>query len=150
MENVGLRGKVFARAINPDGTVKQEWGGTNTVCANGKTLVASRLINDITPGSPYDWIGIGSQDDAENVLHSGLIGEVYGRIGNTTVSGAQIGSLASFIGSFAITGAVTITEYGLFDRANLGAGSMFGRSSGTGIALVSGDFLEVTYQAQVG
>lgn len=143
-ENFGLKGHVYTKVIKPDGEIIEN-NFQNIVVADGKTNVAGMLILDTGGGDAYDFIGIGSGESVAAVTDTGLLHEVYSRIAS---SGAQIGSLASFIGSFAISGTIGITEYGLFNAAT--AGSMLSRASGTAVALTSGDFLEVNWQVTVG
>lgn len=143
-ENIGLKGEIFAKIIKPNGKII-EYNYPNLVVADGKTNIAGMLIADNAPGDAYDYIAIGTGSTTPDVTDTDLVNEVYARI-NT--SGAQLGSVASFTGSFAISGTVAITEYGLFNAAT--AGSMLSRISGATVTLGDGDFLEINHRITVG
>lgn len=141
-ENCGLQGEITAKAIRSDGTI-DVMKNHNIVVSDGKTTVANLIGAD--SANAFDYIGIGLGSDVEAVTNGSLFSEVYGRIDSENTA---TGSVASFNGSFAISGSAEITEYGLFNAST--NGSMLSRASGNTLSLTSGDFLEVTWQITVG
>ena len=139
MDNIGIKGWFDITKINPDGTMNN-FHVPNTVVADGKMTIASLIVNDVANPDAFDYLAIGSGISAVVVENSGLKNEVYGRINS---SGAVIGSVCTFTGSFAISGTIGISEYGIFNSPS--AGSMLARASGTTIDANNGDFLTVSY-----
>ncbi len=144
MENIGMKGWFDVTKTSPDGT-QEKFFVPNIVVADGKTSVASMIGSDTASAVAFDHLAIGSGEQAAVLLNSGLIHEFYGRVDG---SGAVIGSHATFTGSFGISGTVSISEYAVFNAVT--AGSMLARASGTGVAAISGDYLELTYTVVVG
>lgn len=143
-EGFGMKGHIYLKVMRADGTI-EERDFPNIVVNDGRSNMASRLVNDITPGSAYDYIGIGIGSTTPVVTQSTLVNEVMARINS---SGTAVGSVASFVGAFSISGTTDITEYGLFNKST--TGSMLSRASGTTLNLVSGETLEVTWDITVG
>lgn len=144
MDSLGMKGWFDISKISPTGE-KESFHIPNTIVADGKSCLASMLGSDNASAVAFDWIAIGSGTDAAVVTQTALVHEAYGRV---DASGAVIGSLCTFTGSFGISGTFTSSEYGIFNATS--AGSMLCRASGTGVSLTSGDYLTITYNVIVG
>lgn len=144
-ENFGLKGRLKNKITRADGTV-EHFTINNTIVNDGRATVAALIVEDAGAGSPaFDDIGIGTGDTNALVTDTTLEAEIMSRQDS---EGTVSGSLCSFVGSFDMTGTVSVAEYGLFNAAT--AGSMLARATGTAISLGSEDNLQVTWQIQVG
>lgn len=112
----------------------------NTVVGAGKSSVASMIVSGVSSAVAFQWLAIGSGSSPPSLTDTALENECYGRINS---SGAAIGSLCTFTGSFGISGNIAISEYGVFNNSS--AGSMLCRASGTSVNFISGDILTLTY-----
>ena len=137
-----LTGKYKIKAITKRGVIYKEI--ENTITSVGKTTVAD-LINYDGSANKFRYIGIGIGSSTPALSDTALGTEVYGRIDAT---GTTNGSVSQFTANFSITGAVDITEYGVFNASS--AGSLLSRASGTAISLANGDSLDVTSQITIG
>lgn len=146
MDKFGLEGRFHVVKQTPDGKI-ETLNIPNMVVANGKTTVSSRIVADLvgTAGSSFDFLAIGTGTAEPELTNSGLKTEIMGRIDS---EGTSTGSMAQFIGSFGISGTVSVTEYAVFNKSS--AGSMLCRATGTALNLSSGDFLTLTYQVITG
>lgn len=144
MDNFGLKGNFKIVKISPDGT-REVREFPNVVTNDGKKTLAGLIPIDVSAGSRFDYLAIGIGSTTPSATQTALVSEVYGRI---DAVGTATGSQASFNGSFAITGAVDVTEYAVFNSST--NGSMLCRGSAAVTSAVSGDFVEVTYNITAG
>ena len=95
--------------------------------------------------------GIGTTNTAENVADTALAAELSAsynpndtRATGTLAEGATA-NIYRTVGTNVVDGAVTIVEHGIFSQAATGGGVLLDRSIFAGIALVSGNSLQTTY-----
>ena len=138
-ENINLTGRFKVVRHTPDGFVEERFT-ENTVVNDGKTTVASLILSDVVAGSRFDYLAIGLGSTAAEVTQTALVSEVYSRIAGT---GTLTGSTATLSGAFGISGTVSISEYGVFNKSTVG--SMLCRASGTALSCTSGDTVGVEY-----
>jgi len=143
-EQFGLRGR-FRLENQRTGEVREI---PNTIMNVGKSSVSSYIAGDVSAADEFDWIGIGTSGLSPAATQTTLGSE---RIRNPTTSSQQTttttNDTARFIGSFGISGTHTIQEAGVFNAAS--NGSMLARATFAGLNVVSGDFINATYDITV-
>ena len=118
----------------------------NTVVTEGKALMAGLLVADVG-GTGIDFMAIGT-GSSTIVAGDTTLGTESVRVGTagtrTTTTTTQ--DTATLIGSFSISGNLSLNEAGLFDAASLG--SMLSRTTYATISAVSGDSVNATWDVQ--
>ena len=138
MENIGLKGRFHIVKHTMLGD--EEIWSDNTVVNDGKATIANFILKDVAIGSRFDHLAIGLGSTTPAATQTALVSEVYTRVDGT---GTLAGSTATLSGQFDISGAVSISEYAVFNL--VAAGSMLCRASGTAISAVSGDSIGIEY-----
>lgn len=135
------------------GVVYRDYGmiGCRLVTNNGVAFIIDTLQN-VIEAEIMRYHGIGTNATAEAQADSALGAElstVYGT-DNTRAAGTQVeGATANIfrtVGSNSVDGSATITEHGLLSQQATGGGVLFDRTVFAGIAVVSGNVLQTTYE----
>jgi hypothetical protein len=120
-----------------------------TLVNAGKAINAARMIanTQVAPG----FIAIGSGSTAESAAQTALVTEYttgtwtgYARVSTTgtQVTVNQTNDTAQWVATFTAPAAETVAEAGNFDAST--TGNMLIRGTFTGVALASGDSIQIT------
>ena len=146
-EKFGLSGRLRLQHVRA-GCIVNDIDKSNTIMDIGRSCMAAMLGSDIASPVAFDFIGIGTSGLTAAVTQSTL-GSEQVRVGTTSAlatSGVS-NDTARFIGSFAISGTLSIQEAGIFNATS--AGSMLCRTTFTTISVVSGDAINATWDVTV-
>ena len=146
MEKATLIGK-FHIALFDQNKLIEERDVFNTVMNAGKAEMSGLLLKDVG-GQAFDYVAIGTGTTAPNITQTALVGEKYrnactGSQQTTTVTN----DTARLTCSIAITATATMSEAGVFNSSS--AGDMLARTTFSGLAVSSGNTLQVGYSIQV-
>jgi len=120
----------------------------NTIMDVGRSAVASMIGSDVASTVAFDYMSIGISGIAAAVAQTAL-GSEQVRVLTTsaqTTSGVT-NDTATFIGSFGISGTHSIVEAGIFNATS--AGSMLARTTFAALSVISGDFINGTWDVTV-
>jgi hypothetical protein len=146
MEKATLIGK-FHIALFDENKLIEERDVFNTVMNAGKAEMSGLLLTDVG-GQAFDYVSVGTGTTAPNITQTALVGEKYrnactGSQQTTTVTN----DTARLTCSIAITATNTMSEAGVFNSSS--AGDMLARTTFSGLAVSSGNTLQVGYSIQV-
>lgn len=145
-EKATLQGKFHIALVRNNGIV-EERENFNTVMAGGKSLLSGLMLTDVG-GTACDHIAIGTGTTAPATSQTALVGEKYrnactGSQQTTTVTN----DTARLTCSISITASNTMSEAGIFNSSS--GGVMFARATYSGLAVNSGDSLNVGYSVTI-
>ncbi len=151
-DTIKLSGEIDLLLRDMYGNLKEERHIKNTVTAAGKTMLAGLMLIDVS-GTAFDYIAIGTGTPTATALGvecstnggarrggADVVGTVVS-IGTGTNNGSQ------WVTTFTFTGALAITEEGIFNLA--AAGTMLASQSFSVLNVANGDTLQISHQVQV-
>lgn len=148
-DKAGLKGRLRMSLVR-DNKVITNIDITNTIMNVGKAVVSSFIGSDISIGNAFDYIAIGTSGITAAATQT-ILGSEQQR--EATVSSQQTVSTtndtARFIGSFAVSGTLSIQEAGIFNVTTPEAGSMLARTTFTALNVISGDAINATWDVTV-
>ena len=147
-DKTGLSGRLRISHIR-DNKVLNNIDTTNTIMNVGKSVVSSFIGNDITTGTEFDYVSIGTSGLAAAATQTTLGSEQLreGTVSSQTTK-TSTDDTATFIGSFLMSGTHSIQEAGIFNAST--AGSMLARTTFSALSVVSGDAINATWDVTVG
>jgi hypothetical protein len=118
--------------------------------AGGTKVIDFMRANDVATGQAFKYHGLGTGTNAENVADTTLQTELTTQYNpdNTRATGSQTNNGALVyrtVGTNTLDAGATIAEHGILSQAATGGGTLLDRSQFTGVALLSGDSLQSTY-----
>lgn len=119
-----------------------------TITAAGLAEIAALSVADVG-GDGWDYIAVGVGTPGATTLGSESSTNGGARRGGADVTGTRTttttaNDTAQFVTTFTFTGALALTEAGLFNAAE--AGDMLASQSFDAVNVVSGDTLQITWQ----
>jgi hypothetical protein len=119
-----------------------------TITAAGLAEIAALSVADVG-GDGWDYIAVGVGTPGATTLGSESSTNGGARRGGADVTGTRIttttaNDTAQFVTTFTFTGALALTEAGLFNAAE--AGNMLASQSFDAVNVVSGDTLQITWR----
>ena len=148
-------GRLHARVLNPDGSVKLDYGlvATRVVTTAGANAIVGAFQNTVELNN-FKFHALGTGAAAEAVGDTALGAELTTqyqvdgtRATGTTVEGASANIFRS-VATVTVDAPAAITEHGLFSQATAG-GTLFDRSVFAVINLAPSDSLELTYELSI-
>lgn len=148
-------GLLYAKLIKSDGDVL-DYGivSTRVITTVGAGFIVDAFQN-IVEVENMKFHGIGTNAAAEAAGDTALGAELTTQLNpdntratGTTTEGAS-GNIYRTVGTNVVDAGVTITEHGIFSSATVAAGVLLDRSVFGGIAMVSTDSLQTTYELTV-
>ena len=143
-EKVKLTGVITLIARHADGTIFAKRRIKNTVTSAGKTLAATLLYGTGTAFSAIA-IGVGTPSGTALGSESTTNGGARRSGANVTTSNPS-GAIAQWATIFTFSGALAITEEGIFNSGTGGAGTMLASQSFSVINVANLDTLTITHQ----
>ena len=164
-----IQGHITLVATDPDGHIKAYRQTDNIVVNRGADCVTRLLFGGNSVGrgagsgtgncigtltAPWTTIAIGTTATAEAATDKALGSEILSgtdaglarAVGTVTYTNATTGtSVAVITNQFTASTSQTVAESGLFNGTTVSTAGMFAHKAFTGIALVSGDKLTVTW-----
>jgi len=122
-----LTGHVTVRLLDQDGLVRGEVNQANTIVDAGRTLIGQRLIGN--PGAgPISHIAVGSSNAAATPADTALGSEINSIARAPIVAQPLQAGIGLRVGAqLTSPTSLSISEAGLFNAANHGAGVMYNR-----------------------
>lgn len=142
-----LEGYYKAICRGPNGEIKGQTEGHNTITSVGKEFLASFLGSAVAGASTFTmrYIGVGTVSTAEADTDTALGNEVGRHTGVVSYISNQIYQVKATFATGSATG--DISEYGLFSSNS--AGTMLSRDTESTLAIGANDTLEVTAQITI-
>ena len=143
-DNLTMKGVIHFLGKHADGTIFCDKTIYNTVTAVGKNQMALLAYGS---GTAFTAIAIGVGSPSTTAL-----GSESSTNGGTRRSGANVtetipvSGTAQWVTTFTFTGALAITEEGIFNSASTGAGTMLASQSFSAINVIATDTLQITHQ----
>ena len=152
LENVKLSGEIRMVLKDKYGNLKDNRLIKNTITTLGKAELAGLLLIDIS-GTAFDYIAIGVGTGGTTALNSECVSDGGERRGGADVVGTRVTTTvtddtAQLVTTFTFTGALAITEEGIFNAA--AAGVMLAYQSFSVLNVADGDTLAITHKIKVG
>lgn len=145
-KEVKLKGTITLVARHANGKIFAKRTIKNTVTAAGKAVVAALMVGDVG-GTAFDAIAIGVDTPSTTALGSESTTNGGARRSGANVTGTvPSGSTGQWVTVFTFTGALAITEEGIFNNATAGAGAMLASQTFAAINVANTDTLTVTHQ----
>jgi hypothetical protein len=146
-DKAGLRGVLSLHQVR-SGEVINSVSIPNTIMNVGKSVVSSFIGSDIATGVAFDYMSIGTSGLAAAATQT-ILGSEQVRVGTASAHATTTttNDTARFIGSFAISGTLSIVEAGIHNAAS--AGSMLARTTFTALNVISGDAINATWDVIV-
>jgi len=120
----------------------------NTIMNVGKSSLASMLGSDVTSTVAFDYMSVGISGIAAVATQTALGSEQVRVLTTSTQTTSGVtNDTATFIGSFGVSGTHSIVEAGIFNAAS--AGSMLARTTFSALSVISGDFINGTWNVTV-
>lgn len=135
-------------ADEPDETVCAE----DLIVNNGRVHIAQRMTGDDTVSSKMNYMAVGTVSTAAALANTTLTGEVqrkalavYSATANNVVT-----AVCTFGGNADSVTSIAMVEFGLFNHASSGQGTMMQRVVAAAVTLADSDLVKVTLQTNVG
>ena len=144
MERIILKGKIHFLGKHVNGEVFCNKTIDNTITTAGKTLAATLLYGT---GTAYSALAIGSSSGGTTALSAEILTSGGLRRGDADVTKSNpSGAIAQWLTLFTFTGALAITEEGIFNSSVSSSGTMLACQTFGAINVVDTDTLQVTHQ----
>ena len=150
-DNCKLSGEINLLLKDKNGKVKLNRTIKNTITDAGKAALAGLLLLDVS-GTAFDYIAIGVGSPSATALGSESTTNGGTRRGGADVVGTRVtttvaNDTAQFVTTFTFTGALAITEEGIFQ---VSTGSiMLASQSFAAVNVGDGDILQITHKVKV-
>ena len=150
-DSLRLVGRTHLVFRHKDGTIFAEIDKPNTVTTVGKQLLAKLVVADVGE-TGVDYIAIGVGTPSATALGSESTTNGGTRRGAANVTGTNetttlTGDTAQWVTTFTFTGALVLTEAGLFNGA--GADTMLASQSFGAVTTADTDTLQITWKVKV-
>lgn len=150
-EEIKLCGEIHFLLKNKDGVVKEERTIQNTITTLGKAAIAGLMLADVG-GTAFDYIAIGVGTPSDTALGSESTTNGGARRGAANVTGTQVtttltNDTAQWVTTFTFTGALAITEEGIFNAAS--TGTMLASQTFSAINVADTDTMTITHKVKV-
>ena len=151
LEGIKLSGRLHLVARHKDGTVFADIDIPNTITTVGKQLLAKLMAVDVGE-TGIDYIAVGVGTPSATALGSESTTNGGTRRGGANVTGSNetttlTGDTAQFLTTFTFTGALVLTEAGLFNGS--GANTMLASQSFAALNVADTDTLQITWKIKV-
>ena len=151
MESVKLVGEIRLVHRDKKGNLREDRLIKNTITTIGKAQLARLMTADIT-GTSFDWIAVGVGTAGATALGSESTTNGGARRGGADVVGTIVTTTltddtAQFVTTFTFTGALALTEEGIFNAA--AGGCMLASQSFAAVNVADGDTLAITHKIKV-
>jgi hypothetical protein len=145
-EYLKLRGTINLVAKHSNGVTFCERTIHNTVTTAGKNAVAGLIVTDVS-GTAFDAVAIGVGTPGTTALGSESVTNGGTRRSGVNVTGTvPTSGTAQWVTTFTFTGALAITEEGIFNSTTSNAGTMLASQSFSAINVIATDTLQITHQ----
>ena len=151
IEKVKLIGQIHLVLRNKRGRVKEDRLIGNTIAAVGKAELDGLMIVDVG-GTGFDYIALGIGTPAATALGSESTTNGGARRGGVDVTGTRVTTTTAddtgqLVTTFTFTGALALTEAGIFNAAN--AGTMLASQSFSVLNVADTDTLAITWRIKI-
>lgn len=146
MDTIKINGKLNIDKVSNNKV--ENFKVPNTVVTLGKEQIAIRIVSGTYAlPDPYRWMSIGTGSDtivASDTTLGTEVQRIPSDLGSTTTT-STTNDTSRWIGSFGIIATNTINEAGLFNASGVDLGSMLSRTTFADISVISGDWINVTW-----
>jgi hypothetical protein len=151
IDPVKLTGELRMVLKDKYGNLKEDRTIKNTITSVGKAELAGLLLIDIS-GTAFDYIAIGTGTPGATALGVECTTNGGARRGGADVVGTRVqtttaNDTAQLVTTFTFTGALAITEEGIFNAAT--SGTMLASQSFSVLNVADGDTLAITHKVKV-
>jgi len=151
IEKVKLIGKIHLVLRDKKGRVKEDRLIGNTITAVGKAELAGLMVVDVG-GTGFDYIAVGTGTPSATALGSESTTNGGARRGGADVTGTRITTTITddtgqLVTTFTFTGALALTEAGIFNAAS--AGTMLASQSFSVLNVADTDTLAITWRIKL-
>ncbi len=125
----------------------------NTITSVGKAAMAGLLIVDVG-GTAFDYIALGVGSPSATLLGSESSTNGGGKRGGANVVGTRVtttttNDTAQLVTTFTFTGALALTEAGVFNAAGVDTGTMLASQSFSVLNVANTDTLAITWKIKI-
>jgi len=151
-DSVKLRGEIRLVLKDKNGNLREDRLIKNTITAVGLTQLARLMVLDVA-GTAFDYIAIGTSTPGATALGGEATASGGARRGGADVTGTIVSigtgtnNGAQFVTTFTFTGALALTEEGIFNASS--GGTMLASQSFAALNVADGDTLAITHKIQV-
>ncbi len=151
IENIKLSGELRMVLRDKYGKIKEKRIIKNTITTVGKAELAGLMLIGVS-GTAFDYIAIGTGTPTTTALGSESTGSGGARRGGADVTGTRVtttltNDTAKWVTTFTFTGALAITEEGIFNAA--AAGTMLASQSFSVLNVADSDTLALDHRVKV-
>jgi len=151
VDSIKLVGEIRLVLKDRHGNLKEDRLIKNTITSVGKAAVAGLMLADVG-GTAFDYIAIGVGTPGATALGSESTTNGGTRRGGANVTGTQVtttvtNDTAQWVTTFTFTGALVLTEEGIFNATE--AGTMLASQSFAALNIADGDTLTITHKIKV-
>jgi len=151
MEKVKLIGKIHLVLRDKKGRIKEDRLIGNTITAVGKAELAGLMVVDVG-GTGFDYIAIGTGTPTATALGAEATTNGGARRGGVDVTGTRVTTTVTndtgqLVTTFTFTGALALTEAGIFNAAT--AGTMLASQSFSTLNVANTDTLQITWKIKI-
>ena len=151
IEKVKLIGQIHLVLRNKRGRIKEDRLIGNTITSVGKAELAGLMIVDVG-GTGFDYIAIGIGTPSATALGSESTTNGGARRGGADVTGTRVTTTTAddtgqLVTTFTFTGALALTEAGIFNAAS--AGTMLASQSFSVLNVADTDTLAITWRIKI-
>lgn len=151
VDSFKLRGEVNYLLKDKFGNIKSNRTIKNTITSLGKAELAGLLLIDVS-GTAFDYIAIGTGTPSATALGAEATTNGGERRGGANVTGSRItttttNDTAQFVTTFTFTGALALTEEGIFNAAS--GGTMLASQNFSVLNVADADTLTITHKIVV-
>ena len=151
VEKVKLIGQIHFVLRDKKGRVKEDRLIGNTITNVGKAELAGLMVVDVG-GTGFDYIAIGIGTPSATALGSESTTNGGARRGGADVTGTRVTTTTAddtgqLVTTFTFTGALALTEAGIFNAAS--AGTMLASQSFGVLNVANGDSLQITWKTKI-
>jgi len=151
MEKVKLIGKIHLVLRDKRGRIKEDRLIGNTIADVGKAELAGLMITDVG-GTAFDYIALGTGTPTATALGAEATTNGGARRGGADVAGTRVTTDAAndtgqLQTTFTFTGALALTEAGIFNAA--AAGTMLASQSFSVLNVADTDTLAITWRIKI-
>ena len=150
-DSLKLSGKIHLLLRDKDNNIKDERHINNTITSVGKAALSGLMITDVG-GTAFDYIAVGVGSPGATTLGSESTTNGGTRRGGANVTGTQATTTtaddtAQLVTTFTFTGALVLTEAGIFNASS--AGTLLASQSFSALNVANTDTLQITWKVKV-
>ncbi len=152
-EGVKLSGHIHFLLKDRFGKVKAERDIRNTITTVGKAALSGLMIVDVG-GTAFDYIALGVGSPGATTLGSESSTNGGSKRGVGDVTGTQVTTTttddtAQLVTTFTFTGALALTEAGIFNAAGVDTGTLLASQNFSVLNVANTDTLQITWKIKV-